>query len=224
MQGGQEPGRGVYVVRRVLAILIILLLLVLLALWAYHNLLGSGRESDPGSSETAEVNDSGDAEENLSAEDVDGAKEAAINSSRSDSGEPDARGGTGTRTSGGRHVGEDESPEGAQIESDTELVGATTKFQNTVGEGNVNGGQEIPAFDGGGPQTIQPVIREQPVYFATLIPAEEPVIAELVFFEEPIVPEEPAFSNKKTNNSLAVAAVGGSGSAIAGAGGAFASS
>ena len=47
MKGGQGPGRGIYVARRVIAALVVLLLLILLVPWACQNLLGLGEQSAP---------------------------------------------------------------------------------------------------------------------------------------------------------------------------------
>ena len=47
MQGGQEPGRGVYVVRRIVAVLVILLLLILLVPRACETFIGQGGNLAP---------------------------------------------------------------------------------------------------------------------------------------------------------------------------------
>ncbi|HZY56600.1 MAG TPA: hypothetical protein VFE09_02235, partial [Rubrobacteraceae bacterium] len=61
-RGGQEPGRGVYVVRRIVAVLVVLLLLVLLAPWAWQTLFGQGEEPSSEAPEVADVGDTGDEE------------------------------------------------------------------------------------------------------------------------------------------------------------------
>ena len=72
MQGGQEPrrprreqepGRGVYVARRIVAALVVVLLLVLLVPWAWQTLTRS--EEEPGSEapEVAETSGTGGGEE-----------------------------------------------------------------------------------------------------------------------------------------------------------------
>ena len=61
-RGGQEPGRGVYVVRRIVAILVVLLVLVLLVPWAWQYLFGPGEEPSSEAPEVADVGDTGDEE------------------------------------------------------------------------------------------------------------------------------------------------------------------
>ena len=55
MQGGQEPGRGVYVVRRIVAIFVILLLLILLVPQACEAFIGPGEEPGSGAPETGDT-------------------------------------------------------------------------------------------------------------------------------------------------------------------------
>src|SRR3712207_1526028 len=55
MQRGQGPGRGIYVVRRIVAVLVVLLLLVLLVPWAWQNLFSPGEEQGSEAPEIAEV-------------------------------------------------------------------------------------------------------------------------------------------------------------------------
>src|SRR5215204_3900162 len=52
MQGGQEPGRGIYIVRRILVVLVVLILLVPRACEA---ILGPGEEQSSEAPETADV-------------------------------------------------------------------------------------------------------------------------------------------------------------------------
>jgi len=60
-QGGQEPGRGVYVVRRIVAVLVILLLLILLVPRACEAFIVAGEEPGPGAPETGDdVGDKGE--------------------------------------------------------------------------------------------------------------------------------------------------------------------
>src|SRR3954468_8670618 len=66
MQGGQgpgrEPGRGVYVVRRIVAALVILLVLALLIPQAWKALRGPG-DTGSGTQDTADVESSGGGDE-----------------------------------------------------------------------------------------------------------------------------------------------------------------
>jgi hypothetical protein len=61
MQGGQEPGRGIYALRRIVAVLVVLLLLALVGFWAWQNLFRPGEQgskapeiTNVGSTEVAE--------------------------------------------------------------------------------------------------------------------------------------------------------------------------
>ena len=73
MQGDQEPGRGIYVVRRILVALVVLLLLVLLLPRACDALFTSGDEQGSETSETADVESSGDGSEEESVTEEDAA-------------------------------------------------------------------------------------------------------------------------------------------------------
>ena len=61
MQGGQGPGRGIYALRRIVAVLVVLLLLALVGFWAWQNLFRPGEQgskapeiTNVGSTEVAE--------------------------------------------------------------------------------------------------------------------------------------------------------------------------
>jgi hypothetical protein len=229
MRRGQEPGQGVYVARRLGAALVILLLLVLLVPWACENLLRSEGEPAFETSETADVDDSGDGEETVTEQGVAGGQEDAANS-RSDDGEPGARGSVGMSTIGDTLVREDESDAVANIEFDVDLAGPAMHFERTVGEGEVNVIQEIPAADVGVQQAVrppapaEPMFLGEPVFIEDPVHFEDPVFFEDPTFEDPILFEDPIFLVEEPSHSGAAIAVGGSEGAIAGAGGAFASS
>src|SRR5918997_7140973 len=72
MQGDQEPGRGIYVVRRILVALVILLLLILLVPRACDALFGAGDEQGSETSETEDVESpgGGDEEETVTEEEA----------------------------------------------------------------------------------------------------------------------------------------------------------
>src|ERR671919_660374 len=55
MQGGQGPGRGIYIARRIAVVLIVLLLLILLVPRACDALLGTRDEQSSEAPETADV-------------------------------------------------------------------------------------------------------------------------------------------------------------------------
>src|SRR5829696_8824596 len=60
MQGGQGPGRGIYIARRIAVILIVLLLLILLVPRACDALLGTREEQSSEAPETADVESPGE--------------------------------------------------------------------------------------------------------------------------------------------------------------------
>ena len=59
MQGGQGPGRGIYIARRIAVVLIVLLLLILLVPRACEALLGTGDEQSSEAPETPDVEEEG---------------------------------------------------------------------------------------------------------------------------------------------------------------------
>ena len=81
MQGGQGPGRGVYVLRRIVAVLVVLLLLVLAGFWAWQNLFrpGGGEEQGSQPPEIAEVSSTQGGEETAAEEgSASGTQEIAV--------------------------------------------------------------------------------------------------------------------------------------------------
>src|SRR5215212_1558063 len=63
MQGGQGPGRGIYIARRIAVVLIVLLLLILLVPRACDALLGTREEQSSEAPETAKVEEEATSEE-----------------------------------------------------------------------------------------------------------------------------------------------------------------
>ena len=191
MQGGQpDPGRGVYVVRRIVAALVVLLLLVLLVPRACQALFPE-EESGSRAPETAAT------DEDIVAEQADTADGSL------DDGEIDARGGTGSPT-GGTEAGRSENGE----ELSTEVVNITEVVANLEAapllEGSTASDQAVPvpalpSTDAGDQQPVQPVAQQEPVQ-SIAQPAgppalfeEEPVFfeGEPIFFGEPVFFEEP---------------------------------
>src|ERR687893_799074 len=130
MQGDQEPGRGIYVVRRILVALVVLLLLVLLLPRACDALFGAGNEQGSETSETADVESSGDEGEEESVTEEDAApvqeeiaerEDVAVSGSDEDDTSEAAR--------------EDEGDAVANLELETGLVGPVTGFDGIAGGG-----------------------------------------------------------------------------------------
>jgi hypothetical protein len=197
MQGGQpDPGRGVYVVRRIVAALVVLLLLVLLVPRACQALF-TEEESGSRAPETAAT------DEDIVAEKADTADDSL------DDGEIDARGGTGSPT-GGTEAGRSENSEelSAEVVNITEVV---ANLEAPLLEGSTASDQAVPvptlpSTDAGDQQQpVQPVAQQEPVQPVAqqepvqpiAQPAGPPALREVepVFFfeEEPIFFGEPVF-------------------------------
>ena len=184
MQGGQpDPGRGVYVVRRIVAALVVLLLLVLLVPRACQALFPE-EESGSRAPETAVT------DEDIVAEQADTADDSL------EDGEIDARGGTGSPT-GGTEAGRSENSEelSAEVVNITEVV---ANLEAPLLEGSTASDQAVPvptlpSIDAGDQQQpVQPVAQQEPVQ-PIAQPAGPPALYEVepIFFEvEPIFFEE----------------------------------
>src|SRR5918997_2567434 len=130
MQGGQpDPGRGVYVVRRIVVALVVLLLLVLLVPRACQALFPE-EESGSRAPETAVT------DEDIVAEQADTADGSL------DDGEIDARGGTGSPT-GGTEAGRSGNSEelSAEVVNITEVV---ANLEAPLLEGSTASDQAVP--------------------------------------------------------------------------------
>src|ERR671920_404731 len=134
MQGDQEPGRGIYVVRRILVALVVLLLLVLLLPRACESLFTSGDEQGSETSETGDVESSGDGGEEESVTEEEAApvqeeiaerEDVAVSGSEEDDTSEAAR--------------QDESGGVANIELEAGLLGPVTGFEEIAGGGEVVG-------------------------------------------------------------------------------------
>jgi hypothetical protein len=196
MQGGQEPGRGVYLARRIVAALVILLVLIFLVPRACQAFLGPQQEE----SNTVAPEKSVAEEETVS--------ETAGTPAGSESGEGVS---SGQSVHSSTVVVESEE---AETQGDLE---APLNLSNAIGQVNQEAAP-VPAF-GAAQQAVQPLPSgqstlpsepvavgsvlptepvapilpaEQPVATEPIIPAE-PVITEPIFLEEPLFFEEPTF-------------------------------
>jgi hypothetical protein len=173
MQGGQEPGRGVYLARRIVAALIVLLLLVFLVPRACQAFLGPAEESNTVAPEKSVTE-----EETTS--------ETAGTPARSEIGEQ-ASPGQSARSS----TVVVESEEAENQEGDLE---ASLDLSNTIGQVNQEAAP-VPAFDAA-QQAVQPLpsgqpaLRaEQPVAVGPVLPTEP--VAPILPAEQPVPPTEP---------------------------------
>ncbi len=194
MQGGQpDPGRGVYVVRRIVAALVVLLLLVLLVPRACQALFPE-EESGSRAPETVAT------DEDIAAEQADTADGSL------EDGEIDARGGAGSPT-GGTEAGRSENSEELSAEVVVDITEVIANLEAPLVEDGPAGDQAapvptIPSTDAGDQQQpVQPIAQPEPVQPITqpepiAQPAVPPVLFEeaSVFFGEPVFfEEEPIF-------------------------------
>jgi hypothetical protein len=197
MQGGREPGRGVYTVRRILAVLIVLLLLVLLVPQACQALLGTGNESGSGAPDTADVNGSGDEEDAAPVEETTGDMESAEQES-TEQGSATESSPEDQQASSEEDASEDEDDDAQNVEFDAALAQVDVELDAAV-NGGVNELAPVPMVDLALQQEIQPIalgepiIFEQPIIVESPVPLEPPVIPAQPIIQEPILLEEPAF-------------------------------
>src|SRR5918998_6012203 len=147
MQGGREPGRSVYTVRRILAVLIVLLLLVLLVPQACQALLGTGSESGSGAPDTADVDGSGSEEEDaVTVEETAGdtelaGQESTEEGSAAESSSEDEQANSGANAS--EDSGEDEDEDVQNVEFDAALAQVDVELDAAV-DGGVNQIAPVP--------------------------------------------------------------------------------
>ena len=197
MQGGQEPGRGVYTVRRILAVLIVLLLLVLLVPQACQAILGTGSESGSGAPDKADVDGSGGDEEDAApVEETTDSTESAEQESATESSPEGEQ--ASSEDDASEASGEGEDNDAQNVEFDTGLAQVDVELDAAVG-GGVNEIAPVPVVDLALQQQIQPialgepVVLEQPIVVESPVPLEPPVIPEQPIIQGPILLEEPAF-------------------------------
>ena len=135
MQGGQGPGRGIYIARRIAVVLIVLLLLILLVPRACDALLGTREEQSSEAPETANVEEEETATEEEAApvqEEITEQEEVAVSVSEEE-------------TTSEEDADEDEGLGAATIELEAGPLGPVTGLGGTPGEGAVVGiPQELP--------------------------------------------------------------------------------
>ena len=189
MQGGQpDPGRGVYVVRRILAALVVLLLLVLLVPRACQALFPE-EESGSRAPETAAT------DEDIAAEQADTADGSL------DDGEIDARGGTGSPTDG-TEADRSENSEELSAEVVVNITEVVANLEAPLVEDGIAGDQAAPAptlpdTDAGEQQPVQPITQQQPVQPITqqelVQPIAQPAVPPVLFEAEPVFFGGPVF-------------------------------
>jgi hypothetical protein len=198
MQGGRDPGRGVYTVRRILAVLIVLLLLVLLAPQACQALLGTADETGSGAPDTADVDGPSDEED-----------AATVEESADDTGSAEQEAtevGSATETSSEDDVsqasGEGEDEDARNVEFDAALAQVDVELDAALA-GGANEIAPVPVVDLALQQEVQPialgepVVFEQPIVIQSPVPLEPPVVPVQPIVQEPILPVEPAFFGER---------------------------
>jgi hypothetical protein len=198
----QPTGRGVYVVRRILAVLVLLLLLALLVPQAYQALLDARDETGSGVKETADVSGSKSdgSYEKGALNRATGSVAEDVAKQDDDLGNPSHNGETGLSAAGtSRSV---ETSEGEEyggresIESGADLTGVANVFEEVaVGEG----GQTVanPVVDAVGQQPFQPMLPAEPTVTVDLLSSVEPISLDAIFpqdqtyYDYPIYYEDP---------------------------------
>jgi len=186
MQGGQEPGRGIYIVRRILVVLVVLLLLILLVPRACEAILGPGEEQSSEAPETADVEEEETVTEEEAApvqEEITEREEVAVSVSEEE-----------------EEAGEEEDVGAATVETvelEAPLAGPVTGFGGIPGGGAVvSVPQAVPPVVGTGvPEPIPPppAPQEPALVSEPLAPAPIPPVQQPTFVEEPVFPGEPLF-------------------------------
>jgi hypothetical protein len=183
---GRSSGQGVYVIRRILAVLVILLLLALLVPQVYQALLGPRDETGSRTQDTANVvssDDGGSREEVASNKEVGGVtddvaeqKDASDTPSYSDE---TGVGDTATKTSRGVKTSEDEYGGVENIELDADLA-ETVEIFDEPPIGGVELTMPSAVIGTGGQLIVQPLASVEPQ-----------VSTEPLAFEDPIVSADP---------------------------------
>jgi hypothetical protein len=196
----QPTGRGVYVVRRILAVLVLLLLLALLVPQAYQALLGPRDETGSGVQETAVVgsfgDDEGQEEDVLNGETAGVADKVAEQEDDSDnpshSGEASVGEGA-AKTSRGLETSDDEYGGEESIELDADLVRVAEVFEE-VAVGDVDQTVPTPVIDAGDQQSIQPIVPVDLLATAEPVMSEDVIIPQgLTYYDYPVYYEDPAY-------------------------------
>jgi hypothetical protein len=185
VQGPQEPGRGVYLARRIVALLIILLVLILLVPRACQALLGPGEEESSGptvpETSVTEESTTGLTEETAQQGSTAGGGETNVEVSISE-------------TASGAGAGEEESVQALDMQAAADLTGTAVSFEapitpiseSAITDMNINQPAPLPEVGLQQQEVVQPVTFEEPVFFE-----ESPFFEEPMFLEEAVTPEEP---------------------------------
>jgi hypothetical protein len=198
--GDQPNSRGVYTLRRILAVLVILLLLALLVPQACQALLEPRDETGPRTQDTASVVSSGEGgsrQAGVSNEESAGVidqvaeqKDAFDNPSySSETGASE----TGQRTFSGAGSSEDEAGGEEDVELQFELIGAV----NVLEEGAVGEvGQVVPTSVGeaGEQQAVEPQSPVEP-----MVPVDLTASADPTFLEGLLTPQDTTYLGYYTN-------------------------
>lgn len=189
MQGGREPGRGVYAARRIVAALVILLLLILLIPRACQALFGPGEAPGPGASGTS-----------ITSEDTSGGTENTVTEqentpSSSSEGEIETEGTTGEI---GGAVGGGEIGEVPNIEPAANLIGIAAAPEAAVGGSDIVSAvttEPTPASSVDTESQLPPPPHPPPPQEVAPAPLPLPAVQPIAF-EEPVFLEEPFPSGK----------------------------
>jgi hypothetical protein len=202
----QPTGRGVYVVRRILAVLVLLLLLALLVPQAYQALVGPRDGTGSGVQESADVGNSDEDEsheEGVSNGETDGVADK-VTVQEYDPDNPSYSGGASVneaaaKTSRSRETSDDEYGGEESIELGADLVGVADVLQE-VAVGEVDQTLPTPVIDAGDQQSIQPIVPAEPIVPDNLLVNAEPIVSEVVvvpqgptFYDYPIYYEDPTY-------------------------------
>jgi hypothetical protein len=200
----QPTGRGVYVVRRILAVLVLLLLLALLVPQAYQALLGPREETGSGLQESPEMGGSGNDgnyEEGAS-NGVAGSVADEVAKQDDDPGNSSHNGETGLSdsvvgTSRGLETSEDVYRGEESVETDAVLIGMVDVFEE-LAVGEVDQTVPTPVVDAYGQQASQPISSAEPMATVDLLASTEPTIVEgaifpsyPTYYDYPIYYEDP---------------------------------
>jgi hypothetical protein len=198
--GDQPNSRGVYTVRRILAVLVVLLLLALLVPQACQALLEPRDETGSGPQETADVGSSGNdgshEEGAVNGETASVADEVAEQEDASDNPSYSGEAGvseTAPRTFRGVENSEDEDGGEENVELEFELVGvADVLEEGAMGEV----GQIVPTSvtDAGKQQAVE---TQLPV--ESMVPVDLTASAEPTFLEDLIVTQDTTYYGYSTN-------------------------
>ena len=197
MQGGQEPGQGVYWARRIVAALVILLLLIFLVPRACQAFFGPEEASNPVAPEKSPTEEETVSEtEGTPAEREIGEEVTSDEGVRStvvvESEEPEAQGDLEAPLDRSYMIGQvNQAAPVPSFGAAQQAIQPLPTGQPILPAEPVVVGPVLPT------EPIKPILPAEPVMAEPVLPAE-PVIAEPIFFEEPIFLNEPLFFEEPT--------------------------